>query len=80
MATRTSRTKPDQLPRVPHLVKAGDSLNAPALLKELAAAVERYVNKAPKQQRLAADRQRLLDLLTRVQLFLSVDRSAHKSG
>jgi hypothetical protein len=33
------------------------------------------VNKAPKQQRLAADRQSLLDLLTRVQLFLSVDKT-----
>ncbi len=77
-ARRTSGTERDLLSRVPDLAKADDSLNAPALLGELAAAAERYVNKAPKQQRLSVERQRLLDLLTRVQLFLSVDKSAHK--
>lgn len=80
MARRTSRTTRDRLSRVPDLATADDPLNAPVLLEELAAAAERYVNKAPKQQRLAADRQKLLDLLTRVQLFLSVDKSDHKSG
>ncbi len=68
------------LSSVRDLPKAADSLNAPALLGELAASAERYVNKAPKQQRLAAERQRLLDLLTRAQLFLSVEKSAHKTS
>lgn len=80
MATRTRGTKRHLLSRDPDLSKADDSLNAPVLLEELATAAERYVNKAPKQLRLAAERRRLLDLLTRVQLFLSVDKSAHKPG
>ncbi len=79
IARRTRSTKRNLLSRVPDLRKADDSLNATVLLKELATAAEQYVNKAPKQQRLAADRQRLLDLLTRVQLFLSVDKSTHKN-
>jgi hypothetical protein len=73
-------TKRGPLPAVRDLPKAATPLNAPALLGELAAAAERYVNKAPKQQRLAAERQQLLDLLTRTQLFLSVEKSAHKTG
>lgn len=80
MARRTNGTKRGLLSRASHQAKADDSLNAPVLLEELATAAERYVNKAPKQQRLAADRQRLLDLLTRVQLFLSVDKSTHTRG
>ena len=79
-ARRTSGTKRDLLSRVRHLPRTAESLNAPALLEELATAAERYVSKAPKQQRLAADRQRLLDLLTRVQLFLSVHKSPHKNA
>jgi hypothetical protein len=77
---RTSGTKGTPLSGVRHVPKAADSLNAPALLEELATLAERYVNKAPKEHRLAADRQRLLDLLTRVQLFLSVDKSTHKTA
>lgn len=77
---RTSGTKRTLLSRSRRLPKPGDALNAPALLEELATAAEQYVNKAPKQQQLAADRQRLLDLLTRVQLFLSVDKSTHQTG
>ena len=77
---RTSGTKRTLLSRVRRLPKPEDALNAPALLEELARAAEQYVNKTPKQQRLAADRQRLLDLLTRVQLFLSVDKSTHQTG
>ncbi len=81
MPRRGGGIKRDPLSPVRELPKAAaDSLNAPALLGELAAAAERYVNKAPKQQRLAAERQRLLDLLTRAQLFLSVDKSAHKTS
>jgi hypothetical protein len=80
MATRTIRMKRDLLSHSSRLAKADDPLDASALLEELASVVERYVNKAPKQQRLAADRQRLLDLLTRVQLFLSVEKSAHKTA
>lgn len=56
-----------------------DSLNAATLLEDLARAAERYVNKAPKQQRLAAERQALLDVLTRAQLFISVERSDRKA-
>ena len=80
MARRTNSTKRGLLSRASHQAKADHSLNAPVLLEELATAAERYVNKAPKQQRLAVDRQKLLDLLTRVQLFLSVDKSTHTSG
>jgi hypothetical protein len=74
-ARRTSGRKRDPLSRVPRQAKAENALNASVLLEELATAAERYVNKAPKQQRLAADRQSLLDLLTRVQLFLSVGKT-----
>jgi hypothetical protein len=77
---RGASTMKRNLSPVRRLPRAEDSLNASVLLEELATAAERYVNKAPKQQRLATDRQRLLDLLTRVQLFLSVDKFTHTSG
>jgi hypothetical protein len=46
------------------------------VLRELAASAERFVNKAPKQQRLAADREALLQALTHAQLILSVSKSS----
>jgi hypothetical protein len=45
------------------------------VLRELAATAERFVNKAPKQQCLAADRQALLDALTQLVLSLSKHQS-----
>jgi len=44
------------------------------VLRELVVTAERFVNKAPKQQRLAADRQALLEALTHAQLLLSVSK------
>jgi len=44
------------------------------VLRELVATAERFVNKAPKQHRLAADRQALLESLTHAQLPLSVSK------
>ena len=48
------------------------SLDRDHILRELMTAAERFVNKAPKQQRLAADRQALLEALTHAQLVLSI--------
>jgi hypothetical protein len=48
------------------------SLDRDHILRELTTAAERFVNKAPKQQRLAADRQALLEALTHAQLVLSI--------
>ena len=42
------------------------------LLKEITAAAERFVNKAPRQIRMETERQALLDAITRAQLLLSV--------
>jgi hypothetical protein len=42
------------------------------VLKELAEAAERFMNKAPKQARLEAERAALIDAITRAQLVLSV--------
>jgi hypothetical protein len=48
------------------------ALDRDSVLRELTSAAERFVNKAPKQQRLTAERQALLDALTHAQLILSV--------
>jgi hypothetical protein len=50
------------------------------ILKELTAAAERFVQKAPKQQRLEADRAALLDAITRAQLLLSTIQRNRKAG
>jgi hypothetical protein len=50
------------------------SLDRDHILRELTTAAERFVNKGPKQQRLAADRQALLEALTHAQLILSVSK------
>jgi hypothetical protein len=73
-ATPTDQSRPASVSRT----SPSHALNAPALLKELSLAAERYMNKAPKQQRLAADRQALVDVLTRAQLYLSVEQAADR--
>jgi hypothetical protein len=50
------------------------SLDRDHILRELTTAAERFVNKAPKQHRLAVDRQALLEALTRAQLILSLSK------
>ena len=47
-------------------------MNTLEVLKKLAESAERFVNKAPKQTRLEAERQALLDAITHAQLVLSV--------
>lgn len=82
MRTRSKHASHGSRPRpatVSLLAPASPTLDASALLSELGEAAERYVNKAPKQQRLAADRQALLDVLTRAQLYLSVQGATGKS-
>jgi hypothetical protein len=49
-----------------------ESLSAVNVLRELTEAASQFVDKAPRQKRLEADRQALLDALTRAQLVLSV--------
>jgi len=51
---------------------ARESLSAIAVLRELTEAASRFVDKAPRQKRLEAERQTLLDVITRAQLVLSV--------
>ena len=51
---------------------ARESLSAVNVLRELTEAASRFVDRAPRQQRLEADRQALLDAITRAQLVLSV--------
>ena len=52
--------------------KGEDPLSALAVLRELTDAASRFVDRAPRQKRVEADRQALLDAITRAQLVLSV--------
>jgi hypothetical protein len=47
-------------------------MNRLEVSKELTESAERFVNKAPRQSRLGAERQALLDAITHAQLLLSV--------
>jgi hypothetical protein len=47
-------------------------MNQKDVLRELIAAAQRFVNKAPRYRRIEADRRALLDALTRAELLLSL--------
>jgi hypothetical protein len=51
----------------------GDTSNASETLHALAEAAEAFVNRTPRWKKTEAERQALLDAITRAQLFLSVD-------
>jgi hypothetical protein len=48
-------------------------------LAELVRAAEAFVNKAPQQQRLAMERQALLDAVTRAQLIVSLSNNRRRT-
>jgi hypothetical protein len=50
-------------------------MNKTNVLQDLTEAAERFVNKAPKQARLEAERTALLAAITRAQLILSVSNT-----
>ena len=62
----------DALDDPPRTAMAKESLSALAVLRELTEAASRFVDRAPRQKRVEADRQALLDVITRAQLVLSV--------
>lgn len=68
---RRKRTSPSQgaSPSGPH-----DDAPIGEALQTLAEAAERFVNAVPRWKRVDADRQALLDAITRAELLLSVER------
>ena len=56
------------------------TMHAEEALRVLAEAAERFVNKAPNQKRLEADRAALLDAIMHAQLLLSVKRRGPKDS
>lgn len=56
--------------------EAADPMDA---LAELVRAAEAFVNKAPQQQRLAMERQALLDAVTRAQLIVSLSNNRRRT-